>query len=94
MRLWVNAQQIINNFRNQSATEVSGKITLEAGKKYDIRLDYFENTGLAVSRLAWSSATQVKQIIPQSQLYTSGPPTATLNTTTTPTTGANSYHLE
>lgn len=30
VRLWVNGQQIINNFRNQSATEVSGNITLEA----------------------------------------------------------------
>jgi hypothetical protein len=84
VRLFVNGQQVINNFRNQSATEVSSTpITLQAGQKYAIRLDYYENTGQAVSKLAWSSATQAKQIIPQSQLYTEiTPPTATANTTT------------
>ncbi|HIK16591.1 MAG TPA: hypothetical protein IGS53_15095, partial [Leptolyngbyaceae cyanobacterium M33_DOE_097] len=50
-------------------TEHQGKITLEAGKKYDIRLEYFENTGNATAQLMWSSPTQVKEIVPQSQLF-------------------------
>jgi glucose/arabinose dehydrogenase len=74
VRLFVNNQQIINNFRNQSATETSGTITLQAGQKYDIRMEYFDNTGRAVSKLAWSSPSQVKQIIPQSQLYSAATP--------------------
>jgi glucose/arabinose dehydrogenase len=69
VRLWVNGQQIINQFVNQSATESVGSIALVAGQKYDIKLEYFENTVTAVSKLAWSSATQTKEIIPQSQLY-------------------------
>ena len=68
-RLWVNGQQIINQWVNQGNTEVAGSITLVAGQKYDIRLEYFENGGEAVSQLSWSSVSQVKQIIPQSQLY-------------------------
>jgi glucose/arabinose dehydrogenase len=91
VRLWVNGQQVIDNFRDQVATEVSGNIALEAGKKYDIRLDYYEKTGQAVSKLAWSSTSQVKEIIPKSQLYSPGSPTATLQTTTTPVTGSNNY---
>ncbi|MBN3906546.1 MAG: PQQ-dependent sugar dehydrogenase [Nostoc sp. NMS1] len=69
VRLSVNGQQIINQFINQSATESVGSIALIAGQKYDIKLEYFENTVTAVSKLAWSSATQTKEIIPQSQLY-------------------------
>lgn len=92
VRLWVNGQQIINNFRIQGVREVaSTTINLVAGQKYDIRLDYFENTGQAVSRLAWSSASQVKQIISQSQLYSPIPPSATLNASSLNTGGGNSY---
>jgi glucose/arabinose dehydrogenase len=69
VRLWVNGQQIINKFVDQSATESSGSIALVAGQKYDIKLEYYENNNRAVSQLAWSSPTQTKQIIPQSQLY-------------------------
>ncbi|MEH2322498.1 MAG: PA14 domain-containing protein [Nostoc sp.] len=69
VRLWVNGQQIINKFVDQSATESSGAIALVAGQKYDIKLEYYENTRDAVSRLSWSSSSQTKQIIPQSQLY-------------------------
>ncbi|MEH2167747.1 MAG: PA14 domain-containing protein [Nostoc sp.] len=69
VRLWVNGQQIINQFIDQPATESSGSIALVAGQKYDIKLEYYENKSNAVSQLRWSSASQAKQIIPQSQLY-------------------------
>ncbi|MEH1839060.1 MAG: PA14 domain-containing protein [Nostoc sp.] len=69
VRLWVNGQQIINKFVNQSATEYSGAIALVAGQKYDIKLEYYENKYDAVSQLSWSSSSQTKEIIPQSQLY-------------------------
>jgi parallel beta-helix repeat protein len=78
--LWVDGKQIINNFVDQAPTERSGSVTLEAGKKYDIRMEYYENGGGAVAQLAWSSPSQTKQIIPQSQLYSSTPP---LNTSPT-----------
>ncbi|MGJ5634627.1 Calx-beta domain-containing protein, partial [Nostoc sp. CALU 1950] len=69
VRLWVNGQQIINKFVDQSATEHSGSIALVAGQKYDIKLEYYDKTYEAVSQLSWSSASQTKEIIPQSQLY-------------------------
>jgi hypothetical protein len=76
VRLWVNDQLIVDAYRDQAATEARGTINLEAGKKYSIRLDYYENAGDAVSRLSWSSRSQAKQIIPTSQLYsnTASPP--------------------
>jgi glucose/arabinose dehydrogenase len=85
VRLWVNGQQVINRFVDQAPTEAFGTIALAAGQKYDIQLEYYERGGGAVSQLSWSSANQAKEIIPQSQLYSSTtptvdttPPTATL----------------
>ncbi|MDZ4742184.1 MAG: PA14 domain-containing protein, partial [Verrucomicrobiota bacterium] len=69
VRLWVNGQLIVDNWVNQGTTEKQGKITLVAGRKYDIKLEYFENTGGANVTLSWSSPGQVKEIIPTGFLY-------------------------
>lgn len=69
VRLWVNDQLIINNWSDHGATENSGSITLEATKKYDIRLEYYENGGAALIKLSWTPPGQAKQIIPQNRLY-------------------------
>jgi len=69
VRLYVNNQLIINNWTNHSPTVNSGTITLTAGQKYDIRLEYFENGGGAVMKLEWQSARQAREVIPQSQLF-------------------------
>jgi hypothetical protein len=68
-RLWVNNQLIVDSWANGRAREKSGTITLTAGTKYSIKLEYYENTGGATCKLSWSSANQGKQIVPQSQLY-------------------------
>jgi hypothetical protein len=69
VRLWVNNQLIIDRWNNHSVREDSGTITLVAGQRYDIRLEYYEDGGDAVVKLLWSSPSQVKEIIPQTQLY-------------------------
>ncbi|WP_017663385.1 PA14 domain-containing protein [Baaleninema simplex] len=69
VRLWVDGELLIDNWNVQAPGEHRGTITLEAGKQYDIRLDYYEYLGRAVSQLEWSSASQPRQIVPSSQLY-------------------------
>ena len=69
VRLWVNNQLLINNWTDHGATENSGSITLTAGKKYDIKLEYYENGGAATIKLSWAPPGQAKQIIPQQRLY-------------------------
>ncbi|MBD1842758.1 DUF4347 domain-containing protein [Cyanobacteria bacterium FACHB-63] len=69
VRLSVNGQLIIDSFANQSATERGGTIALQAGQRYDIVMEYFENGYDASAQLGWFSANQARQIIPQSQLY-------------------------
>ena len=79
-RLWVNNQLIIDQWADQPATEYTGTIALVAGQRYDIRLDYYENGGSSSAKLEWSSPSQARQVVPQSQVY-SDPPTPTQNGT-------------
>ena len=71
VRLWVNGTPLINNWTDHAPTEDAGTITLTAGQRYDIRMEFYERSGGAVARLSWSSPSQVKQIIPASRLYPS-----------------------
>ena len=73
VRLWVNGQQLINNWTDHGPSENSGTITLVAGQKYDVKMEYYENGGGAVAKLSWASPSTAKQIIPASQLYPSTP---------------------
>jgi GH43 family beta-xylosidase len=70
-RLWVDGRLLVDNWVNQGVTERSGKIALEAGKNYDIRVDYYDFDLAAQAHLSWSSASQPKQIVPTSRLFTS-----------------------
>lgn len=71
VRLWINGQLIIDKWVTQASELTSLPITLTAGLEYDIRIEYFENSGGATSALLWSSSSQSKQVVPQGQLYPS-----------------------
>lgn len=68
-RLWVNGRLIIDNWVDQGFIEKSGTLTLSAGQRYDLRLEYYEQGGAAAIWLSWSSPRQPKEIIPPSQLF-------------------------
>ncbi|MBN2486115.1 MAG: RICIN domain-containing protein [Bacteroidales bacterium] len=87
-RLWVNNQLIIDAWADNWGVEYTGTINLVAGFKYDIKLEYFENWGGAACKMEWSSASQGRQVIPQSQLYSSG----TMKTTSENITGKSEGH--
>lgn len=69
VRLRVNGQLLVDQWRDQAATEYSGSIALTAGTKYDIAVEYYQMYGDARIALAWSSPSTAKRIIPTSQLY-------------------------
>jgi hypothetical protein len=69
VRLWVNNVALVDKWMDQNATEYSATITLTANQKYDIRMEYYDRSGGATAKLAWSSPSTPKNIIPQSQLY-------------------------
>ncbi|WP_010252575.1 cellulose binding domain-containing protein [Acetivibrio cellulolyticus] len=69
IKLWVNGVPLIDNSIDHTSTEDFGIIDLEAGLKYDIRIEYHEKTSNAVAQLLWSSPSQEKEVIPRTQLY-------------------------
>jgi hypothetical protein len=68
-RLWVNNQLIIDQWTNNQPATNTGTISLLAGQKYDIKVEYFNNDNSANCKLEWASAFQSREVIPQSQLY-------------------------
>jgi len=70
--LWVNDQQIIDDWTDHGNTHDSGEITLAAGQRYPIRLEYYENGGDAVCQLSWSTSTRPREIIQSQYLWVGG----------------------
>ena len=53
-RLWVNGHLLIDAWQDQAATTYTGDIYLPGGS-VTIEVQYYENTGHAVAKLAWST---------------------------------------
>jgi hypothetical protein len=74
VRLTVNNVVVIDNFTDHGVTEnVGTPIDLVAGQKYDIKMEYYQNTAGALARLSWQSDCQTREVIPTSQLYYTAP---------------------
>jgi hypothetical protein len=70
VRVWINNKLIIDDWTLHPLMEYSGRIKLEAGKQYDIRVDYFESGGPPASvGVYWESARQKKEFIPEECLF-------------------------
>lgn len=78
-RLWVNGTKLIDDWAfNYSNSERTATIALSANTFYSIKVEYLENSGWADVYLSWSSASQAKQIVPATSLFSSAPtPTPT-----------------
>ena len=87
VRLWINNQLIIDDWQDQSPTEMSGSIAMVGQQHYNIRMEYFEDGGGAQASLSWATPSMAKVIIPQSQLYfaSNTPPVVNI---TAPTNGS------
>jgi hypothetical protein len=70
VRLYVNNQLVVDHWVLAGlGTEYTGKITLTAGQKYDIKLELFEGGGAAGVVMQWSHQYQAKEVVPATQLY-------------------------
>ncbi|SEG97406.1 Glycosyl hydrolases family 2, TIM barrel domain [Nonomuraea solani] len=86
-RLWVDGRPIIDHWVDDWDREQTGTpIALQAGRKYDVKVEYFEHFGGANLRLRWQSPSQPKAIVPMSAFTVpagyqpDGPYDARLNT--------------
>ncbi len=72
IRLWVNNEQLIDNWTNHGDTHDSGDISLTAGQRYEIRLEYYEAGGGAICELSWSAPSLTRETIPSQYLWVGG----------------------
>jgi len=68
-RLSINDQLLINKWQSQSVTDWTNSIMLQAGTRYDLKLEYLQSGGAAQVHLNWYSADQSEQIVPGNCLY-------------------------
>lgn len=68
-RLWIDDELVIDEWFPHATMESKVKLNFEAGKRYKIRIDYFEQGGNATLRLLWSSPFTPKEVVPARQLY-------------------------
>jgi hypothetical protein len=68
-RLWLSEQKAIDAWYDHAAVEAAARVNLQAGRYYQVRVEYYQRTGEAVAKLLWSSPSTPKQPIPQTQLY-------------------------
>ena len=69
VKLWVNDQLLIDKWQNQSGTEWTNAIALQANTRYNIKMEYLQTGAKAQAHLSWYSASQPKQIIPSNRFY-------------------------
>ncbi len=68
VRLWLDDKLVIDHWDKHPAAEDTAAITLAAGKKVSVRMEYHQSGGPAVARLLWSTGGEAKQAIPSAQL--------------------------
>lgn len=69
VRLFIDGRLIIDNWTDHPPTEDRGTIALASDRWYPITLEYYEKGGVATISLAWSSRSQLKEVVPQRRLY-------------------------
>ncbi|MEN8156746.1 MAG: PA14 domain-containing protein [Bacteroidota bacterium] len=72
--LWIDNQPVIDQWGSSLPGQTfTGTIDLEAGQRVPVQLDFAEMTGEASVKLEWSSPSNLRQVVPQSQLYPLAP---------------------
>jgi len=80
VKLTINGTVLVDALSGVGASTKSATIALTAGQKYDIQLEYVEKTGDASCCLEWESTSQLRQMVPMTQLYSRGTPSTGLVT--------------
>jgi len=62
IRVWVDKQLIIDNWTDHGMQVDMGKIKLQKGKKYSIKMEYYQTLGGAITKLAWITPTESKTL--------------------------------
>jgi len=68
IRVWVNDKLVIDNWTDHGVQIDIGKITLAANTKYNLKMEYYQTLGGAITKLAWitpsETARRATQAVP------------------------------
>lgn len=67
VRLWINNKLVIDQWNSRGNKEYQGKISLEANRAYNFRMEYRQESSSSFAYLYWQSKKQNKQIVPEKQ---------------------------
>ncbi|MCX7935070.1 MAG: PA14 domain-containing protein, partial [Planctomycetota bacterium] len=70
VRVWVNGNLIIEHWTPHAAEEKTGEVVLEAGRRYALKVEYFQKSGPCCLRLFWQVPGRQKEIVPSEALFT------------------------
>ena len=68
-RLTIDGKTVVDFWDGPTGGEFTGTIALQAGRRYDIKLQYAELIYDASVRLSWSSASQTREVVPTGALF-------------------------
>jgi beta-glucosidase len=57
VRIYLDGKLIAEDWTDHAPTTVTGEVNLEAGKTYDLKIEYYEDSIGAVAKLAWQPPT-------------------------------------
>lgn len=69
VRLWVNDQLLIDKWFGGINSWSATTPVLNANQLYNIKMEYYDSSGGAKAKLEWQSASQTREVVPQSRLY-------------------------
>ncbi|QDU92479.1 PA14 domain-containing protein [Lignipirellula cremea] len=69
VRLWIDGRNVINSGASMGSLEDGPPISLEKGKRYPIKIEYWDQHGDARMRLLWSSQALRKSVVDQQWLH-------------------------
>ncbi len=70
IRLWVDGKLLIDKWGDvYPTTFTSSSISLQAGRRYAVKIEYLNNDDRSSLYLFWQSTSLKKELVPQTQLY-------------------------
>ena len=72
VRFMVDGKLLIDRFQDTAPAEYTTAVDLEAGKLYDLKLEYFNHAADALVELRWSGPATPAEIVPSYRLYSDG----------------------
>ncbi|HEK86170.1 MAG TPA: DUF4968 domain-containing protein [Candidatus Aminicenantes bacterium] len=70
VRFWLNDKLMIDSWQAQKGRNHKVKVNLEAGKKYKIRIDYFNSQNGTQMRLAWTTPDMPREVYKPNEIKT------------------------